>query len=223
MSDSLYLWPHRLQLARVPCPSLFPWICSNSCPLSQWCHPTISFSVAFFSCCPQSFLASASFPVSWLFTSSGQSIEASASASILPVNTQGWFPLGLTGLISLQSKGLSRVFSSTTYRKHRFFSTQPSLWSNSDICMTSGKTIALTIWTFAGKLIALLFNMLSRIVIVFLPRSKCLPISWLQSPSTMILEPKGIKICHCFHFFHFYLPWSDGTRCHDLNFLNAEF
>ena len=151
------------------------------------------------------------------------SFSFSLRPSLPLINIQDWFPLGLTGFISLRSKGFPRVFSNITVQKHQFFSTQPSLWSNSDICMTSGKTIALTIWTFAGKLIALLFNMLSRIVIVFLPRSKCLPISWLQSPSTMILEPKGIKICHCFHFFHFYLPWSDGTRCHDLNFLNAEF
>ena len=103
------------------------WSYSNSCPLSQWCHPTMSSSVVPFSC-PQSFPASGSFPMSQLFTSGGQSIGASASASVLPMNIQGWFPLGLTGLISLLSKGLSRIFSSTTVRKHQFFSTQPSLW-----------------------------------------------------------------------------------------------
>ena len=104
-----------------------PGACSNSCPLSQWCHPTISSFVVPFSSCFQSFPASGSFPMSRFFTSSGQNIGASASASVLPMNTQDWFPLGLTGLISLLSKGLSRVFSNTTVQKHQFFSTQPSL------------------------------------------------------------------------------------------------
>ena len=102
-------------------------------PLSQWCYPTTWFSVAPFSFCPQSFLASGSFPISQLFESDGKNIGASASASVLPMNIQGWFPAGMTGLISLQSKGLSRVFSSTTVQEHQFFSAQPSLWSNSHI------------------------------------------------------------------------------------------
>ena len=127
------LLPHGLQHARPPCPSPCPGVCSNSCPSSQWCYPTISSSVTPFSSCPQSFPASRSFPVSWLFPSGGQSIGASASASALPMNTQGWFPLGCTGLISLQPKRLSRAFSSTTSQKHQFFSTQVSLWSNSHI------------------------------------------------------------------------------------------
>ena len=104
-------------------------ICSDSCPLSQWCHPTISSSVASFSSCPQSFPASGSFPVSRLFTAGGQSIGA--SASVLSMNILDLFPLGLTGLISLLNKGLSRVFSSTTVRRHQFFGAQPSLWFNS--------------------------------------------------------------------------------------------
>ena len=128
----LTLQPHGLQHARLPCPSLSPGVCSNSCPLSQWCHPTISSSVVPFSC-PQSFPASGSFPVSWLFTSGGQSVEASAPASVLPMNIQGWFPLRLTDLISLLSKRFSKVFPSTTIWKHQFFSDQPSLWSNSHI------------------------------------------------------------------------------------------
>ena len=123
--------PHELQHARLPCPSLSPGVCSNSCPLSQWCHPTISSSVAPFSSCLQYFPASESFSMSWLFASGDQTIRA--SASVLPMHIQGWFPLGLIDLISLQSKGLSRVFSSTTVQKHQFFSTQPSLWSNSHI------------------------------------------------------------------------------------------
>ena len=102
------------------------------CPLSRWCHPTISSSVIPFSSCPQSFPPSGSFPISWLFASGGQIIGASASASVLPMNIQDWFPLGWTGLI-LQSKGLSRVFSNTTVQKHQFFGSQPSLWSNSNI------------------------------------------------------------------------------------------
>ena len=119
--DSLQL--HGLQHTRLPCPSLSPRACSNSCPSSQWCHPIISYSVAPFSSCLQSFPASRSFPVSRLFASDGQNIGASVSASVLPVNIQGWFPWGLTGLISLLSKGLSRVFSSTTVQKHQFFGT----------------------------------------------------------------------------------------------------
>ena len=129
MSDSLR--PHELQHCRLPYPSLSPWLCSNSCPLSQWCHPSISSSVVSFSSCPQSFPASGSFPVSQLFTSGGQSIRA--SASVLPMSIQGWFPLGWTDLVSLLSKGLSRVFSNTTVQKCQFLGTQPYLWANSHI------------------------------------------------------------------------------------------
>ena len=129
------LQPHWLQHDRLPCPSLSPRGCSNSCPLNRWCHPTISSSVTPFSSCPQAFLASGSFKMSQFFISGGQSIGASASASVLPTNTQSWSPLGWTGLISLQSKVLSRVFFSITIWKHHFFGTQPSLRSNSHIQM----------------------------------------------------------------------------------------
>ena len=122
--DSLQL--HVLQYTRIPCPSSIPGACSYLYPLSRWCHSTISTSVVPFSSCLQSFQASGSFPMSQFFTSGGQSIGASASALVLPMNIQEWFPLGLTGLISLQSKGLSRVFSNTTVKKHQFFSAQPS-------------------------------------------------------------------------------------------------
>ena len=125
MSDSL--WPYGPQHARPPCPSPTPRVHLNPCPLSRWCHPTISSSVVPFSSCPQSFPASGSFPVSQLFASGGQSIGVSASTSVLPMNTQDWSPLGWTGWISLQSKGLSRVFSNTTVQKHQFFSAQLSL------------------------------------------------------------------------------------------------
>ena len=126
------------------------WTCSNSCPLSQWCHPTISSSVVPFSSCSQSFPASGSFLMSWLFTSGGQSIGA--SGSVLPMSIQGWFPLGFTGWISLQSKGLSRVFSSTTVQKHQFFVAQLSLWSNSYIhTRLLEKFIVLTRQTLLAK------------------------------------------------------------------------
>ena len=131
MSDSL--GHHKPQHTRLPCTSPTPGACSNSCPSSWWCHPAISSSDVPFSSCLQSCPASGSFPLSQFFTSAGQSIGASASASGLPVNIQDWLPLGLTGLVCLQSKGLSRVLSSTTVQNHHFSSTQLSLQSNSHI------------------------------------------------------------------------------------------
>ena len=131
---SNFLWPHGLQQPKLLCPPLSPGVHSNSRSLSRWCHPTISSSVVPLLLCLQSFPASGSFPKSWTFPSGGQSTGASASASVFPVDIQGCFPLGLTALISLQSKGLARIFSSTTVQKHWFFGVQPSLWSNSHIC-----------------------------------------------------------------------------------------
>ena len=131
VSDSLQ--PHESQHARPPCPSPTPGVYPNSCPSSWWCHPAISSSVVSFSSCPQSVPASGSFPTSQLFAWGGQSIGVSASASVLPMNTQDWSPLGWTGWISLQSKGLSRVFSNTTVQKHQFFGAQLSSQSNSHI------------------------------------------------------------------------------------------
>ena len=146
------LWLHVLKYARLPCPSPTPRACSNSCPSSWWCHPTISSSVIPFSACPQSFPASGSFQMSELCISGGQSIRISASTSVLPKNTQDWSPTEWTGWISSQSKGLSRVFSNTTVQKHQFFDTQPS----SHPYMTTGKTIALTRRTSVGKVMSLL-------------------------------------------------------------------
>ena len=174
-----------------------------------------SHPLAPFSSCPQSFPAFGFLPVSQLFAPGGQSIGASALASVLPENIQGWFPLRLTDLISLQSKELLKVFC-TTFQKHRFFDARPSLWSNSHIHTR-------LLWTFVSKVMSLFFNTLSRFVIAFLPRSKRLLISWLQSPSTMILEPKKIKFVTVSTFPPIYLPWSDGTRCHDLSFLDVAF
>ena len=130
---SNYLWPNGLQHARLPCISPTPKVYTNSCPLSQWCHSTISSSVVPFSFCLQSFPASGTFQMSQFFASGGQSIGVSASASVLPMYIQDWSPLGWTGWTSLQSKGLSRVFSNNAVQKHQFFGTQLFFYSNSHI------------------------------------------------------------------------------------------
>ena len=149
MSDSL--WPHGLQHARPPCASLTPGVYSNSCPSCWSCHPTISSSVVLFSSCLQSFPASGSFPMSWFFESGGQIIGISALASVLPMNIQDWFPSGLTGLISLQSKGLKSLLQchsskASILQRSAFFTVQLS-----HPYMTTGKTIALTGWTFVWQ------------------------------------------------------------------------
>ena len=149
------LWSHGLQYARPPCPSPAPGVYSNLCPLNQWCHPMISSSAVPFSCCLQSFLKSGSFQMSQLFPSGSQSIGVSASTSVLPMNTQGWSPLGWAGWISLWPKELSRVFSNTTVQKLQLFGTQLSLWPNSHI--HTWLLINLIRWTFVGM--CLLFNM----------------------------------------------------------------
>ena len=149
VSDSWQL--HGLQHNRHPCPSPPPRAYSNSCPSSWGCHPTISSSVIPFSSRPQSFPASGSFSMSQLLASGGQCIGASASASVLSINIQDWFPLGWTCWISLQPRGLSRVFSNTTVQKHQFFSAQPSLWSISHI---HTRLLALTRWTFVSKVVS---------------------------------------------------------------------
>ena len=213
VSDSLQ--PQELQHARPPCPSQTPRVYSNPCPSTRWGHPAIPSFVGPFSSCPQSLPASGSFPVSQPFAWGGQSIGVSTTASDLPMNTQGLSPSGWTGWISLQSKGLSRVFSNITVQKHQFFGIQLSLQSNSN----TWKTITLTRWTFVGKVMSLIFNMLSRLVITFLPGSKHLLISWLQSPPAVILEPKKIKS----DTVSIDLPWCDGTGCHYVCFSNVEF
>ena len=184
----------------------------------------ISFSVIPFSSHLQSFPASGSFQMGQFFASGGQSIRVSVSASVLPMNIQDWFPLGWTGWISLQSKRLLRVFSNTTVKASILWCSAFFRVQLSHPYMTTGKTIALNRQTFVGKVMSPLLNILSRLAITFLPRSKCLLISWLQSPSSVILEaaPKN-KVCHCFYCFPIYLPWTDGTRYNDLSFLNIEF
>ena len=220
VSDSMQ--PHGLQYASLPCLSPTPRAYSNLCPLSRWCHPTISSSVVPLSSHRQTFPASVSFPISQFFTSGGQRIGVSASASVLPMNIQDWFPLGWTGWISLQSKELSRVLSIITVQKasilccSAFFIAQLS-----HPYMTTGKNIALNRWTIIGKVMPLLFNMLSRLVITFLPRSKCLNFMAAVTICSDFGAPR-IKVCHCFHCFPIYLPWSDGTACHNLSVLNVE-
>ena len=186
-----FLWPHWLQHNRFSCQSPTPRVCSNSYPSIWGCHPTISSSVIPLSTCLQSFPKSGSFPRSQFFTSGGQSIGA--SESVLPMNIQDWFPLGFTGWISLQSKRLSRVFSNTIIQNINSlvlnFLYGPTLTSIHDYWQNH----SLTRQTFVAKVMFLLFNMLSRFVIAFLPRRKHLLMSWLQSPSAVILEPKKIK------------------------------
>ena len=179
MSDSLQL--HGLQHTRCPCLSLSPGFCPSSFPLNWWCSPNIS---------PFAFnLSQHQGLLPWVGASHqsiGQNIGTSASTSVLPVNIQYWFPLGLISFISLLSKGLSRLFSSETVQKHQSLTLSllygPTLTSVDNYW----KTIALTIWTFATKVMFMLFNMLSRFVIAFLPKPKHLLISWLQSPSAVI-------------------------------------
>ena len=190
MSDSL--WPHGLQHARLPCPSLSPRIGSNSCPLSQWCHPTISSSVVPFSSCLQSFPASGSFPMSQFFESSGQSIGVSASASV----PQWIFRVDLLEDLLVWLFAVQETLKSLQHHNLK----ASILWHSayfmiqlSPPYMTTGKTTALTKWTVVGKVVSLLFNMLSKLVIAFFPRSKNLLISRLQSLSAVILEPKKIK------------------------------
>ena len=216
VSDSL--WPHGLYHARLPCPSPTPGACSNSCPLNRWHHPTISFSVAPFSSCLQPFPASGSFPMSQFFTSGGQSIGVSASTSVLALIS---FRMDWLDLLAVQGtlKSLLHHHSSkaSILQCSGFFTVQLS-----HPYMTTGKTIALTPWTFVGKVTSMLFNIVSRLVIALLLRSKQLLIhgcshylQWFWIP------PK--KVFHCFHCLSIYLPWKGRTGCHGLHFLNVEF
>ena len=191
MSNSL--WPHESQHARPPCPSPTPRVHSDSCPRSQWCHPAISSSVVPFSSCPQSLPASESFPMSQLFTWDGQSIGVSALAQSFQRNPRAdLLQKVLVGSPcsprDSQKSSPTPQFKSINSSDSAFFTVQ-----HSHPYMTTGKTIALTRRTFVGKVMSLLLSMLSRLVITFLPRSKRLLISWLQSLSAAILEPKKIK------------------------------
>jgi len=218
VSDSLQ--PHRSQHTRPPCPSPTPRVHPNSCPSSRWCHPAISSSVVPFSSC-LSHPASRSFPVSQLFMrwpkywSFSFSISPSNEHSELMSFRMDWLDL-LAVQGTLKSLLQHHGSKASIFRCSAFFTVQLS-----HPYMTTGKTIALTRWTFFGKVISLILNMLSRLIITFHPRSKHLLISWLQSPLAVILEPPKIK-SDIVSSFPIYFPWSDGTRCHDLRFLNVE-
>ena len=179
------LWPMD---CRLPCASPPPGVDSNPCLLSQWYHPTTSSSIAPFSSCLQSFPASEPFKMSQLFASGGQSVGV--SASVFPMNIQDWFLFRLTGWISLQSKGLQESSPTPQFEASILQRSAFTMVQLSHLYMTTGKSIALTRWTFVGKVTSLLFNTLSRFIIDFTPRSKHLLISWLQSLSTVIFEPK---------------------------------
>ena len=213
-----------LQHVRLPCPSPTTGTCSNSCSSSWWCHPTVSSSVIPFSFCLQSFPQHQVFfpPMIQFFASGGQ---RSVTISSSPSNEYSglisfrmyWLDSPWESLRDSQESSTTSQFKSINSLALSFLYS-PTLTSIHD----HWKTIALTRRTFAGKVMSLLFNMLPRLVIAFLSRSKHLLISWLQSPSAVILEPKN-KVCHCFHCFPIYLTWSSGTRCHDLCVLNLEF
>ena len=221
VSDSL--WPHGLQHARPPCPAPIPRVYSNSCPLSWWCHPTISSSVVCFSSCLQSF----------------PSIRVLSNESALHIRWPKYWSLSFnispsnehSGPISFRMAWLDLLAVQGTLKSllQHHSSKASILWPStffivqlSHPYMTTGKTIALTRRTFVGKVMSLLFHMLSRLVITFLPRRKHLFISWLQLPSAVIFRAQENKVYRCFHCFSIYLPWSVGTGCHDLRFLNVE-
>ena len=213
VSDSLP--PHGLQYTRLPCHSPSPRACSGSCPLNQWCHPTISLYVVPFSCL-QSFTASGSLLMSQLFTSGGQSMGASASneySGLISFRID-WFDL-------LAVKGTLKSLLQHHSCKASILSWSALLVQLSHPYITGCEKNHADLWLLCGHSDVSAFYTLSRFVITFLPRSKCLLISCLQSPSAVILEPKKI-VCHYLHCFPNYLPWSDGTGCHDLSFLNVE-
>ena len=219
MSDSV--WPHGLQHARPPCPSPTPGIYSNSCPSSRWCHPTISSSLIAFS----SRLQFSQHQSLFKWVSASQQVAKVLESQLQHQSFQwifrtDFFRIDCLDLLAIEGtlKSLLQHHSSkaSILPCSAFFTVQLS-----HPYMTTGKTIALTRWTFVSNLMSLLFNKLSSLVIVFPPRSKHLLISWLQSLSAVILEPKK-RNSVTFHCFPLYLPWSDGTTCHDLSFLNVE-
>ena len=246
------LQPHGLQHTRFCCPSPTPGAYSNSCPLSQLYHPTISSTVVPFSSHLQSFPASGSFPMSQFFASGGQSTGVSTSTSVLPMNIQDWFSLGWTGFYLLAVQGtlkslLQQHSSKASILQHSVF----FIVQLSHPYMTTGKTIALTRQTFVGKVMSLLFNILSSWwwtgrpgVLLFMGGQRvgqdwATELNWTEvglnfssneqvsfnfMAAVTICSDFGApkKVCHCFHCFSIYLPWSDGTRCQDLSFLNVE-
>ena len=219
---SNFLRPHELQHARPPCPSPTPGAHSDLHPSSQWCHPAISSFVVPFSSCPQSLPASQSSPMCQLFAWGGKSTGVSALASFLPKKSQGWSPPEWTGWISLQSKDAQESSPAPQFKSINSlvlsFLHSPTLTSIHDYWKDHSLDLTDLCWQSNVSVL----NMLSRLIITFLPRSKRFLISWLQAPSAVTLEPKKKEVGHCFHCFPIYFPWSDGTGCHDLCFLNVE-
>ena len=218
-----FLWPHRLQHTRLPCPSPSPRTYSDQWPLNQWCHPTISSSVVPFSSCLQSFPASGSFTMSQSFASGGQNIgHISFSISISneysgPISFRiGWFDL-----LAVQGT-LKRLPQHHSSKSSILMCSAFFMLELSQPYMTIGKTIALTRWTFVGKVMSLLLNMLPRFVIAFLPRRKRLNFMAVVTIYSNFWAQEN-KVCHYFHCFPIYLPWSDRAGFHDLHFLNVEF
>ena len=217
MSNSLR--PHESHHTRPPCPSPTPGVNPNSCTSSQWCHPAISSSDITSPPTPNTSQHQGLFK--WAKSSHEVAKALEFQPHISPSNEH-------PGLVSFKMDWLDLLAVQRTLKSLlQHHSSKPSiLWCSafftvqlSHPYITTGKTIALTTWTFVDKVMSLLLNMLSRLVITFLPRSKHLLISWLQSPSTVVLEPKKIKVWHCFPI---YFPWSDGTGCRDLRSLNVE-
>ena len=214
------LWPHGLQHARVPCPSTTRRVYSNSCSLSRWCHLTISSSVVHFSSAFN--LSQHQGLFKWV-----SSLHQMAKVLEFQLQHQSFQWIFRTDFLKMDSLDLLAVQGTLNSLIQNHSSTASILWCSaffmfqfSHPYMTTGKGIALTRQTFIGKIMSLLFNMRPRLVIAFLPRSKHLLISWPQSPSAVILEPPKIKSLNSFHCFPIYLPWSDGTWCHHLSFLN---
>ena len=203
------------QHARLPCPSLSPWVCSNSCALSQWCHTAISSSVVPFSSCPQSFPVSGSFPIGWPKYWSFSINPSNIYSELISFRIDWFYILAYQG--TLKSLLWHHNLEVSVFWGSAFFMVQLSYPH-----ITTIKTIALITWTFVGKAISLLFNMLSRFVIGFLPRSKCLNFIAAVTLHSDFGDQEN-KICHCFYFSPIYLPWNDGIGCLDLCFLNAEF
>ena len=216
-------WPHELQHARPPCPSPTPRVYFRLMSIVL-----VMPSIHLILCCPLHLPSI--FP----------SIRVFSNESVLPIRWPKFWSFSFSispsneysGLISFKIDWLDLLAVQGTLKSllQHHSSKASILWRSaffivqlSHPYMTTGKIVPLTRWIFVGKVMSLLFNMLSRLVIAFLPRSKCLLISWLQSPSAVILEPPKDKVSHCFRCFPIYLPWSDGTRCHDLCFLNVEF
>ena len=216
VSDSL--WPHRLHHARPPCPSPSPKVCPSSCPLHWWCHPAISSSDAIFSFCPQSFPASGTFPMSQLMKTCDQNIGVWASASVFPMNIQGWFPFKINCSTLLQSEGILGVFSSTTVQRHQFFGALPSSQTSSHNCMWPLEDHSLDYMNLCQQSNIPAFQHTVQVCHSF-PAKKQLSSDFMAAVNiSSDFRAQEEEICHYFHLLAFYFPWSNGARCHNFFF-----